>query len=224
MAVTLLDAGRVHAVFGTTGGVLALVQFVPYIRTILCRTTQPQRATWAIWTALSALIVAPQLAAGPGPSMWMPVAQAVGNATVLLVALRYGTGGCTRTDITAVVMACAGVAFWRGTHNPTAALLIFIAVDALAASLTIVKAYRDPHSEPLSTWVLSDVSGAFSVLAVGRPSLLLLAYPVYVSVANTVLIVCLIAGRRRRRLAAPAIPEIHQFAQMACDNVGGTRQ
>jgi hypothetical protein len=176
--------------------VLALVQFIPYVRDILRRRTRPERATWVIWTALSGLIFASQVAKGAGASLWMSGAQGAGNLLVLVLALMFGVGGFTRRDIIALIVAGVGLAVWAVTQEPTTALLISITVDALGASLTIIKAYHDPGSETLSTWVLSDLSGLLAALAVGQPSFPLLAYPVYVSIANSAVIGGMLLGRR----------------------------
>ncbi len=38
------------AFFGVAAGVLSLVAFVPYVRSILAGQTKPERASWAKWT------------------------------------------------------------------------------------------------------------------------------------------------------------------------------
>lgn len=173
---------------GLTGGFLALVQFAPYIRNIVRGTTRPQRATWAIWTTLSGLIFTSQAAQGAGASLWMSAAQGIGNLVVFVLAFKFGVGGRKRVDINALILAGVGLVIWGFTKQPTVALLIFIGVDAIAASLTIIKAYRDPSSETMLAWVLSDLSGLCAALAVGQVNFSLLAYPVYVSIANTAVI------------------------------------
>ncbi len=158
-------------VLGILAGVLALVQFAPYV---------------------------------PGASLWMSAAQGLGNLTILVLSLRFGVGGYTRRDIAALILAGIGLVIWGVTREPTTALFISIAVDAIGASLTIIKAHRDPASETMSTWVLSDLSGLFAALAVGRASVPLLAYPVYVSIANSTVIGGMIIGRRRLRRVGPS--------------------
>jgi hypothetical protein len=105
-------------VLGILAGILALVQFAPYIRDILRRTTRPERATWAIWTTLSGLIFASQVAKGAGASLWMSAAQGLGNLTVLVLALRFGVGGYTRRDIAALILAGIGLVIWGVTKEP----------------------------------------------------------------------------------------------------------
>ncbi len=184
---------------GILAGFLALIQFVPYIRDILRRKTKPERASWVIWTALSGVIFASQAAKGGGASLWMSAAQGLGNLIILILAFKFGAGGFSRRDHTALALATIGLILWGVTKEPTVALVIAIAVDAIGATLTIIKAYHDPESETMSTWILSDLSGLFSALAVGEASFALLAYPIYVSIANTGVIGGMIIGKWRQR-------------------------
>lgn len=187
---------------GILAGILALVQFVPYVRDILRHKTKPERASWLIWTVLSGVIFASQVAKGGGPSLWMSAMQGVGNLTVLVLAFKFGTiSGFNRRDSIALVLAGVGIILWALTKEPTIALMVAIAVDAIGATLTIVKGYRDPESETMLTWVLSDLSGLFAALAVGQISFALLAYPIYVSIANTAVIGGMLIGKWQRRQA-----------------------
>lgn len=181
---------------GITGGVLGAAQFGPHIVGMVRRRTRPQRATWAIWTALSVVIFTAQLAQGADASLWMPAAQMAGNTAMCLLALRYGTGGCTRRDIQALAIAGVGLILWGLTQDALSALLTCVAVDAIAAWLTINKAYHHPRSEPMPAWILSDLSGVCAALAVGRLTVPLLAYPIYVALANSAVIGAILRGRR----------------------------
>jgi len=48
----------------------------------------------------------------------------------------------------------------------------------------------------LSTWFMSSVSGFFGTLAVGSLSFTLLAYPLYIGIANLLIVVAILLGRK----------------------------
>jgi len=75
--------------------------------------------------------------------------------------------------------------------------LITIAIDAVATSLSVMKAYEDPKSETMSMWFISGTSGIFGALAVGAFNPVLLIYPIYIILANYTVVTAMILGRRK---------------------------
>lgn len=171
----------IEKIFGLLAVSCALVQYIPYIHGILKGNIRPQRVAWLIWFALGGVIFFSQLAKGGSASLWVTCMQMTGNLIVFLLGLKYGYGRFTKRDAMSLVIAAFGLVLWAITKEPTVALLIAIGVDSIGAILVATKAYRDPHSEALSTWVFSASAGLCAALAVGtleKPILLL--YPLYV--------------------------------------------
>jgi hypothetical protein len=79
-----------------------------------------------------------------------------------------------------------------------------ILADAMRTIMMLPKAWRDPASETLSTFVLTSVVGLCALVAVGslKPSLVI--YPVYYIVANAIIAFVLIY----RRPTVDALDEI----------------
>lgn len=179
-------------IVGIVSGVLAIVQFGPYVRDILRGTTKPERASWLIWTLLGMVIFATQLFKGGHASLWMPAMQVVGNTVVFGLSIKFGVGGLNRRDVFALIAAAFGLALWFTTSHAEVALVVAIAVDAIGAALTMLKTWRDPDSETLLTWLLSWASGITAAVAVGKWNYALVAYPIYVAVANTGVIVTIL--------------------------------
>ena len=80
--------------------------------------------------------------------------------------------------------------------EPVIATACVVVADLLAALTMVPKAWRDPHSETLSTFALASASGALTALAVGSLSVSLLAYPVYFVAVNAALAAVIVRGRR----------------------------
>lgn len=184
--------------FGYISGFLAILCYAPYIRDILKRTTQPERASWLIWMVLGLIAFFSQLSEGASDSLWVTGIETFGVSVVFLLALKFGVGGFTRKDIIALVGASIGLLLWYVTSNASTALYIVIAIDAIGVILTVMKAYKDPSSETFSTWVLAGLAGVFASFAVGKFDYVLLAYPFYLFLMNCAVCVAMVAGRAKQ--------------------------
>lgn len=184
---------------GISAGVLSASAYIPYIKDILARKTQPERASWLIWTMLTAIAFFSQLARGASYSLWLPGLETVGLTIVFLLSFRFGTGGFTRKDILALLTACLGLILWYFTKEPSVALYIIIGIDAIGTFLTLQKAYKDPESETLSTWLIVCFAGVLAMISVGKLSIVLLSYPFYIFVANGAIALAMILGTKNHK-------------------------
>jgi len=183
---------------GVMSGVLGVVYCIPYVRDILLRKTKPERASWLIWIVLGGIAFFSQLAKGASNSLWMTGADTLGVAIIFVLSLRFGKGGLTKRDVKALLFAFLGLVLWYFTKEPAFALFIVILVDGAGAILTVLKAYKDPESETLSAWFLSGLSGFVAALAVGSFNWTLLAYPIYIGLANWSVIVAMMLGKKKK--------------------------
>lgn len=189
-----------YTLFGYTSIVLSLLCVVPYIRDILKHQTQPERASWFIWSVLGFIAFFSQLAKGATNSLGLTIGETAAVTIVFLLSLKYGVGGLTRRDLKALIGAGIGLILWALTHEAAWAIVFVVLVDSIGALLTLIKAYEDPESETLSTWFISGTSGVFGTLAVGSLNPALLLYPLYIVLANYLTVIAQILGRKRKRL------------------------
>ncbi len=182
---------------GLIAGVLSVFTYLPYIRDIFRLKTKPQRATWFIWSVLSGIALFAQIAKGASNSLWLIGVQTIGVIFIFALSIRFGTGGFTRRDIIALVAAGFGLLLWFYTKEAALALFISIIIDAIGGLLTVAKAYKDPASETLATWLLSGTAGIFAAFAVGSFNYVLLAFPVYVVLINYAVAVAMVLGKKR---------------------------
>lgn len=185
--------------FGILSAILTLICIIPYIRDIFNKTTKPERASWFIWTVLGSIAFFSQLAKGATDSLWLTAAQTLEVSIVFFLSLKFGTGGLTKRDIIALLVAALGLALWSITKEAAIALFLVIIVDGAGSVLTMLKSYEDPGSETLSTWILSGTAGFFGALAVGSWDFVLLSYPVYLWIINYIIAGSMILGYQKRR-------------------------
>jgi len=171
---------------------------LPYIRDIFRLETKPERGSWFIWTVLGFIAFFSQLAKGATDSLWLTAGQTASVFIIFVLSLKFGYGGLGKRDVRALIGAGVGLILWYLTREASFALVFVILVDSIGTFLTLMKSYKDPGSETLSTWVMSGTSGIFGMLAVGSFNLILLAYPFYIVLANYVIVGAILLGKRQK--------------------------
>ena len=184
-------------IFGYISAILSIIMIIPYISDILRLKTKPERGSWLIWTVLGFISFFSQLAKGATNSLWMTAGQTLAVLIIVLLSIKYGYGGLGKRDVIALVGAGVGLVLWYFTKEAATALIIIIFVDAIGTLLTATKSYADPNSETLVTWILSGTSGLFGMLAVGSVNFILLAYPLYILLANFFIVGAILLGRKQ---------------------------
>lgn len=189
----------IAATAGYLSGIAVLLSFAPYLRDIFLDKTKPERASWFIWAVLGFISFFSQFAKGAAWSLIMTGAQAVGDLSIFLLAIKYGLGGLNKRDIAGLMGAAAGLILWGLTGEAAIALFIVIFIDAIGAILTVVKTYENPSTETVSSWVLTFLGGFFACVAVGSANLILLAFPFYICLASAAILIAIRSGFRRIR-------------------------
>ncbi|OGC56832.1 hypothetical protein A3H26_01185 [candidate division WWE3 bacterium RIFCSPLOWO2_12_FULL_36_10] len=182
-------------IYGYISALLSIICILPYIRDVFRLKTKPERGSWFIWTMLGFIAFFSQLAKGATNSLWLTVGQTTSVLIIFLLSLKYGYGGLGKRDLRALIGAGIGLVLWYLTREASFALIFVIIVDSIGTLLTLLKAYKDPESETLSTWIISGTSGIFGMLAVGSLNLILLAYPFYIVLANYVIVGAILLGK-----------------------------
>jgi hypothetical protein len=185
----------VLALVALVGTIISLFDAVPYIRDTLRGSTRPHRGTWLIWTTLAWLVLASNRADGAVWSILPLTAQALQNCVIFSLSIRRGEGGVDPLDRLMLAIAGLGIAGWFVFTDPTFATVAVILADVMGTIMMLPKAWRDPSSETLSTFVLSSVVGLCALVAVGSLEFSLVIYPLYYIVANGIVAGVLIYRR-----------------------------
>ena len=182
------------------GGALSICDALPYVRDVFKGSTRPHRGTWLIWTVLAWVAVGSNWADGAGWSLVPLAAQATLCGLILLLSWRRGEGGLGGGELLMFAVAGGGVYAAVTLTDPTLATYGVIVADVAGALMMVPKSWRDPHSETLSTFVLTSLVGVCALLSVGALDAALMVYPAYYVVANALVATLLVS--RRRALAA----------------------
>lgn len=199
-----------QVIFGLASAVLGLWAFLPYILDTLRGSTEPERASWLIWSVLSAIAFAAQMQEGASESLGFAAAKVTGTVVVLLLAISRGRGVfLSRPDERALWLAVIGLVLWYMTDRAEYALALTITISLLGGTLTIAKSYQRPESETLSSWTMSFLAACCALAAVGSYDWMLLAYPLYLFVLNGAIICAIVLGRATAdRTLARGLPRV----------------
>jgi hypothetical protein len=184
-------------ILGVLGGLVGVVDAVPYVRDTVRGRTRPHRGTWLIWGVLAVVASVSQRADGASWSLLLTASQALLTGLIFFLAIRRGEGGLAAFDLAMIAIAGGGIVGWMLAGEPIVAVVCVIVADLSAVAMMMPKTYRDPHSETLAMYVLASVAGALAVGAVGGLDVSLLLYPAYYCIANGA--VALLISLRRRQ-------------------------
>lgn len=170
--------------FAIISAILILVAAPPYIIDTLKGNTKPERVTWFIFSVLGIIAFVSQLLLGASWSLVFSGLDTLASILVFSLSLKYGVGGYSKLDITALSIATIGVFMAIFAKEPTISLIGVIIADFSGMALTIKKTYLDPSSETTITWLLVGTASLFGVLSVDNLTIGILLYPVYLMIAN----------------------------------------
>ena len=139
-----------------------------------------------------------QVYEGATSSLLFAGAQVGSTISLFAMSIRRGFGRFLRkVDWAVLCLAGMGLALWYLTETAAYALAITISISLIAGCLTVVKCYRDPSSETLSTWIVSFGAAILAMLAVDSFDPVLIAYPAYLFTLYGLFIISICLGRRR---------------------------
>ncbi len=172
------------AIIGQIAGLLSLISFIPYLLSIIKGDTKPERATFAIWTVVSFILLLSYLASGATDTIWIPLAYTTFQTVVFILSFKYGMGGLNKLDIACLTGAVIGIILWIITKNPTTTLYISIFLEVLGFIPTFKKSYLYPKTENTLSWSIAAIASTLNLLAVTsfRPEIFL--YPIYLFLSD----------------------------------------
>lgn len=172
-------------------GALELLATARYLQSVLRGETRPCRTTWLIWAPLAWLTVISSADAGAGATLAKLVTSAIGVTAIAIVALSHGIGGRKPSDLACIALTVAGLSMWAVLRDPVAGLLLFLSADIAGAVPTLRAAWRDPHHETCTPWLLGLAASLLNLALVDgaawAPSwqaLGICSYPVYLVILN----------------------------------------
>lgn len=108
---------------------------------------------------------------------------------VLLMSIKRGMGGWSKTDIVCLIIALSGIIFWKLTNNPALGLYASVAADLFAMIPTLIKTYRLPDTEFWLATVLDLLALICTMLAIQNGGFNEYLYPTYLIIVESLVLI-----------------------------------
>ncbi|WP_117000012.1 hypothetical protein [Desertimonas flava] len=175
---------------------------MPYLVSISRHAARPQRMSWFVFTALSAVAAVSQLRTGSSAGAWLAAGSAVGFGAIFACSLRWGAGGWSRADRGTLAVAVLAVVLLLA-DRPLASLLTVIAAEVAAVALTVAKVSAAPTEEVWTSWAIDAVAGVAALAGVATWSFGSVVYPAHHVAVNVWVVLAVRRGRARQGQLSP---------------------
>jgi hypothetical protein len=188
--------------FGLLSLLLAVVSYVPYVRSIFVANTKPHAFTWLVWGTVMAIAFLAQLSDKAGAGGWATGLSAAFCLGIGIIALFRGEKQITRGDWIAFLTTFFAIPLWVATSDPLWSVLLVTGIDAAAYYPTFRKSYTKPDEELAFKYVLTVIRYLLSLLALEHWTVVTSVYQL-VSIFMEIGVVIMLLWRRAvlRKLA-----------------------
>ena len=137
-----------------------------YIRDTLRGETSPNRVTWSLWGLEGILAFAVEVQQHVGLASLMTLILGLVPCAVVAVSFRnpHRAWRIDAFDAFCGALSLLGVVFWAFVHEPTVALVSFVAADQLAALPTVRKSWRAPSTETARAFAMGTLNTAITLM------------------------------------------------------------
>ncbi len=156
---------EIKFLLGIISTAIAVICFIPYIKDILRRKTEPHTYSWLIWTILQTVGVMAQLKEGAGYGAWALGVGALFCFTIFLFSFKYGTKNISKFDLLCLIASLCAIAIYLFIENPVYAIVAVALIDFVGFLPTFRKGFEEPFTETVSTFILSAMANVLSILA-----------------------------------------------------------
>lgn len=192
-----MEFATLKNLIGILAIILTFVGYAPYLRDLVRGKTKPHVFSWLVWTLTTAIIFALQLNAGGGLGSFVTLAVALISLTVFVLSLRRGEKDIKSIDVAFLVLALIAIPLWLVIKQPVLSILILTGIDILGFAPTIRKSWNAPYSETLSTYQITGVRHALSIIALAQYNIVTMLFPGIWVIANVFFSIMLVLRRRR---------------------------
>lgn len=174
--------------FGIFSAVLAIIAYPPYFISVLRGKTRPHVFSWGLWTLLTWIAFAIQVAGGAGPGAWSTGITGVCTTLIAVISFKHGEKNITRSDWAAFLAGLAAIPLWIWTKDPTASAILVTLIDLFGFYPTFRKSWHKPREEMVFAHALSLAKHAVSLPALAVINIPTTLYPVALLLANVGLV------------------------------------
>lgn len=174
--------------FSVLSGILTILGYIPYLRAIVRKETQPVLTTWVIWATLDTIALAAMIV--KDTTNGSIISAAVGSWVVVALTLKYGVIRWAWVDGVCFVGALFGIGLIFG--SPRWALQVTLASILVSAVPTFFSTWQDPNRENKAAWIIYFFACVVAVLSIRKWTMEDAAQPIVFLVVSLVMLVLLL--------------------------------
>ena len=173
---------------------LSVLGTASYVLDTLRGTTSPHRVTWGLWAVEGVLAFVVEIQQHVGLASLMTLALGLMPLVVFFASFlnRHAVWRVDKLDVVCGALSVVGLVFWALVHEPTVALVSFVAADFVAALPTYRKSWRAPESETPRAFVLGAVNTGITLLTLKSLTTAGVLFPGVIMLTDTVLSVLIL--------------------------------
>ena len=187
-------------IFGIVSVIIGLISFAPYLRDIFLKKTTPHIYSWLVWSILQTIGVIAMIVGHAGAGSFGLAAGGLVSISVFLLSFKYGTKNITWFDTVCLIGALVTTVIYLLQKDPLVAAILITIIDFIAFWPTYRKGYTEPHSETISTYLLSAISLSFALLAIINYSWVTTLYVGSLVVTNSGIVGILLIRRAGKKV------------------------
>jgi hypothetical protein len=178
-----------------------------YIAATLRGQAKPNRISWAIWTLAPLTAFAAQISQGVGLEALLTFISGFSPFMVLLASFvnKKAYWKIAPLDWACGSLALAALILWALTREGLVAIILAIAADALAAAPTVLKSYRQPHSEHPLAFITAAISAIITLLTIQQWTLANASFSLYIAIICTLIATLILYPRRAKTSAKTGV-------------------
>lgn len=153
------------SVFSILVVMAAVWGYIPYIRSILKRTTKPTLSAWLSWLSIDMVIIAAMIS--KHSIVWQMFVYAAGSIIVIILCLfKRASLEWKALDSLCVGLVIMAMFGWYFTGDANVAIVISIIANTVGSIPMLRNLWIDPHNESLECWLYALLASTFGVLAI----------------------------------------------------------
>lgn len=180
---------------------LRLIGGFAYLRATIRGVAKPNPVSWLIWGLTPMITFLAQLQAGVGAEAFVTLAFATMTMLVFVAAMRKNPTSwkLEGLNLVCITIALCGLLAWILTDDPVFAISLLITADLASTLPTLVKSLRSPATEYPTSYLLSAISMAITLLVITDWRFVAVAYPVYALTTNLLIFMLTKRSKPKRR-------------------------
>jgi len=167
--------------------ILTVIGNVPYVRDVFTNKIQPHPYTWLVWSVVSGVTLAGQVAKGGGIGSIPTAISEMFTILIFIVSLRYGFRNIVRKDTYFLMAALLGLIPWALTNDPTISVIIVVGIDVVAFIPTLRKTWRKPESETPVLYAMNVLRHILTLFSLEAYNVATTLHSIAMIVTNTVM-------------------------------------